>query len=476
MRPLDRSPHAVAVAGAAALLLALAVVLAGAARGAPVVAAADVDESPLPVEAVPAFPHLRFHGWTADVDGTPRPFRPILLTHAGDGSRRLFVAEQRGVVHVFRPDDAETGVFLDMAERVHCDDRDVEEGFLGMAFHPRFRENGEFFVHYSAADAPHTMVLERRRVSRDDPDRADPADAEEILRIPHPAGNHKAGTIAFGPDGYLYVACGDGGNQQDPRGNGQNLQTLLGKILRIDVDRRDGDRAYAVPDDNPFVPVLRENLAGPSRPRGVRPEIWAYGLRNVWRMSFDRLTGRLWIADVGEDRWEEINLGRKGANYGWNLREGSEPYSPTTTSTGPGFDDPVWTYDHDVGKSITGGHVYRGTRLPELAGRYLYADYVSGRLWALEYDDVAGRATANASIARGGETLPIVSFGEDEAGEVYFLVLTPDGRAIRTLSRAAATDGAAAPRQPSDSSRSATASTSAEGSVVDAASSANQPR
>lgn len=428
----------------------------------------EIDETPLPVVAVPAFPDLVWTGWQAEVDGAPRPFRPILLTHPGDSSGRIVVAEQCGRIHIFRPGATATGVFLDLRDKVHCDDRDVEEGFLGLAFHPRFRENGECFVHYTAVDAPHTMVVARYRVLRDDPDRVDPDSAEEILRVAHPAGNHKAGTIAFGPDGFLYVACGDGGNQQDPRGNGQNLQTLLGKILRIDVDRREGDRAYAIPPDNPFVTALEANRSRPTCPRGVRPEIWAYGLRNVWRMSFDRLTGRLWIADVGEDRWEEINLGRAGGNYGWNLREGNEPYTPTTTATAPGFEDPVWQYDHDAGKSITGGHVYRGRRLPELAGRYLYADYVSGRMWALRYDDVDRHVTGNRSISRDGETLPVVSFGEDEAGEVYALVLAPDGRGIRTFVRS---EG-----QPDASSEATAAAISAAAPRASTASSANHPR
>lgn len=396
----------------------------------------EIDETPLGIVAVPAFPDLEWTGWQAEVDGKPHPLRPILLTHAGDGSGRLFVPEQQGTIHVFRPGSAKTGVFLDLTGKVRYDDRENEEGLLGMAFHPRFRENGEFFVHFTAAAAPHTMVLERYRVSKDDPDRADPESAEEILRVEHPYWNHKGGTICFGPDGFLYVAYGDGGKQNDLHGNGQNLQTLLGKVLRIDVDHAEGSSAYSIPADNPFVALMAENDGKPPRPKGVRREIWAYGLRNPWRMSFDRLTGRLWIADVGQDLWEEINLGRRGANFGWNLREGDQPYLPTTTAGGPGFDDPVWKYDHDVGKSITGGNVYRGERVPELRGHYLYADYVSGRLWALAYDDVEGRVTANRPILHDREGLPVLSFGEDESGEVYFCILSPDGRGIYTFAHA----------------------------------------
>lgn len=399
---------------------------------------ASVDESPLPIVAVPAFPDLEWSDWEAEVDGKPHPLRPILLTHAGDGSGRLFVPEQQGTIHVFRPDSKKTKVFLDLGGKVRYDDRENEEGLLGMAFHPRYRENGEFFVHYTTAAAPHTMVLERYRVSKDDPDAADAASGEEILRVEHPYWNHKGGTICFGPDGFLYLTYGDGGKQHDLHGNGQNLQSLLGKILRIDVDRRGEKTAYAIPDDNPLVSVMRENDGKPRRPKGLRQEIWAYGFRNVWRMSFDRKTGLLWIADVGQDLWEEINLGSKGANYGWNLREGNQPFTPTNTATAEGFRDPIWQYDHDVGKSITGGNVYRGKKLPELDGTYLYADYVSGKLWGLTWDDTAGRVVANRGIdlAEPKQSLAVLSFGEDEAGEVYFCALSADGRGIYTFARA----------------------------------------
>ncbi len=431
-----------------------------------------IDESPLPIEAVQAFPDLVWTGWTPDVDGAPNPLRPILLTHAGDRSGRLFVPQQQGAIHVFRPDSAATKVFLDLTEKVHYADKQNEEGLLGLAFHPRFAENGEFFVHYSTKTSPLTMVLERYRVSKDDPDSADAASAEEILRVEHPAWNHKGGTICFGPDGYLYVAYGDGGKQNDPFGNGQNLQNLLGKVLRIDVDSKGEKTAYGIPDDNPFVAVMAENGGKPPRPSGVRREIWAYGLRNPWRMSFDRRTGRLWIADVGQDLWEEINLGAKGANYGWSLREGNQPYAPTNTATGPGFVDPVWQYAHDIGKSITGGNVYRGKKLPELDGCYLYADYVSGRLWALTVDDATKRATANRPIPHDREGLPVLSFGEDEAGEVYFTILSPDGRGIYTFRRRE--EAASSPQ--TSASREIAAANSPPASEPSTTSSPSQPR
>lgn len=434
--------------------------------------ARSIDESPLPIEAVPAFPDLVWTGWQPDVDGTPNPLRPILITHAGDRSGRLFVPQQQGAIHVFRPDSAATKVFLDLTAKVLYAEKQNEQGLLGLAFHPRFAENGEFFVHYSTKTAPLTMVLERYRVSKDDPDSADAASAEEILRVEHPAWNHKGGTICFGPDGCLYVAYGDGGKQHDPFGNGQNLQNLLGKVLRIDVDSKGEKTAYGIPDDNPFVAVMAENGGKPPRPAGVRREIWAYGLRNPWRMSFDRRTGRLWIADVGQDLWEEINLGVKGGNYGWSLREGDQPYAPTSTATGPGFVDPVWQYAHDVGKSITGGNVYRGRKLPELDGCYLYADYVSGRLWALGIDETTGRAVSNRPIPHDREGLPVLSFGEDEAGEVYFTILSPDGRGIYTFRRR----GDAASNPHPGVNRAIAVASSPAGSARSTTSSPSQPR
>ncbi len=416
--------------------LAAVLITALGATGASAEDKAPVDTTPLAIEAVAAFPDLQWSGWQPDRDGVPQSLRPVLLTHAGDGSGRLFVAEQQGIVHAFRHGDAETKVFLDLREKVHYRDSESESGFLGLAFHPRFGENGELFVHYTTTEAPQTMVLSRIRVSKDNPDRADSESEEEILRVEHPYWNHKGGTICFGPDGMLYISQGDGGKGNDPHGNSQNLQTLLGKILRIDVDHRDDTKAYTIPADNPLVELMAANDSKPPRPP-VRQEIWAYGLRNVWQMSFDRRTGQLWIADVGQDLWEEINLGKKGGNYGWNLREGDQPYSPTNTSTAPGFIDPLWQYSHDIGKSITGGCVYRGQQLPELDGHYLYADYVSGRLWGLKYDDSRRQVVANRPIPHEAEGLPVMAFGEDEAGEVYFTILTPTGKGIYSFRRQA---------------------------------------
>ncbi|MHC5022772.1 MAG: PQQ-dependent sugar dehydrogenase [Planctomycetota bacterium] len=342
------------------------------------------------VTLTPAFPRLSFA-------------RPVYLTHAGDDSGRLFVLEQDGRIRVFeaKPDVEAAGVFLDIKERVYRGHN--EEGLLALAFHPRFRENRQFYVYYSAS-RPRRGVLSRFTVSADDPDRADPATEQVILEVDQPWGNHNGSTVLFGPDGYLYMSLGDGGAANDPQNNGQNLSTLLGTIVRIDVDRADPGRAYAIPPDNPFVD--RD---------GARPEIWAWGLRNVWRMSFDPETGDLWAGEVGQNRWEEICLITRGGNYGWRIREGTHGFTDeTTTET---LIDPVVEYSHSEGLSVTGGHVYRGTRLRRLAGAYVYADYVSGNIWALRYED--GQVTAQRQIAKTRPRKYISSFGEGPDGELY---------------------------------------------------------
>jgi glucose/arabinose dehydrogenase len=384
-----------------------------------------VDETPFPLEAVPVFPDLRWTGWKPEDDkGRVAPLRPIVLTHAGDGSDRVFVATEQGVIHVF-PNDQKadrTKVFLDLRDRVVYTDDQNEEGFLGLTFHPQYRKNGEFFVFYTLRQPKLTNVLSRFRVSRDDPDRADPGSEEELLRITKPFWNHNGGTICFGPDGSLYVAVGDGGSANDPYHHGQDLSKLFGKVLRIDVDHKEQGKNYAVPPDNPF--VGREK---------ARPEIWAYGLRNPWRMAFDRKTGVLWTSDVGQNLYEEIDLLTRGGNYGWSIREGLHPFGPTGVGPRPDLIEPIWEYRHDVGKSLTGGTVYRGSRLPELEGWYVYADYVSARVWALRYDEGKKRVVANRKIR--DPNVPVLSFGEDEKGEVYFLTYSPTGRGIYWFAR-----------------------------------------
>jgi glucose/arabinose dehydrogenase/sugar lactone lactonase YvrE len=379
-----------------------------------------VDETPLPVAAAVAFPDLTWTGWKPEERGLPTPLRPIVLTHAGDGSNRVFVATQRGVIHVFPNDQktTKTKVFLDIQSRVRYNDNSNEEGLLGLAFHPDYKKNGEFFAFYTDKNKPgHQNVISRFRVSKGDPDTADPGSEEELLRIEHKDWNHDGGTLVFGPDGYLYIAVGDGGSANDPHKNGQNLNTLLAKVLRIDVNKPGEETRYAIPKDNPFVGH-----------KDARPEIWAYGLRNPWRMAFDRKTGKLWTSDVGQNLYEEIDILTAGGNYGWSIREGLHPFSANGTGPRKDLIEPIWEYHHDTGKSLTGGTVYRGKRLPELEGHYLYADYVVPRIWALRYDEDKGRVVANRPIRDPNQ--PVMSFGEDENGEVYFLTYSATGKGI----------------------------------------------
>src|SRR5207302_1566521 len=226
-----------------------------------------------------------------------------------------------------------------------------------LAFAPDYKKSGTFYVFYTTKKERLVNHVSRFRVSKDDPDRADPASEEVLLRFKKPFWNHDGGTLCFGPDGYLYLTHGDGGAANDPFDNGQNLGSLLGKVLRIDVDHKDGDRNYAIPKDNPFVEM-----------KTARPEIWAYGLRNIWRMSFDRQTGQLWAGDVGQNLYEEIDIIQRGGNYGWNRREGLHPFGVKGTGPRKEFIDPIWEYHHDVGKCIIGGTVYRGSGVPELRG------------------------------------------------------------------------------------------------------------
>ncbi len=343
-----------------------------------------------PLEIVNAFPHLKFA-------------RPVGITHAGDGSGRSFVIDQVGIIHVFKTseDTKESKVFLDIRKKVLTDH--FEEGLLGLAFHPKYKETGEFFVYYSA-NKPRRSVISRFKVSSSDPNKADPNSEELVIAVNQPFGNHNSGSIEFGPDGKLYIPLGDGGAGGDPHGNGQNLSTLLGTIIRIDIDKKDAGKNYAIPPDNPF--VGRE---------GARGEIWVYGVRNPWRMTFDRLTGEGWFADVGQNQREEINLIRKGGNYGWKVREGTLPFDASAKSTGETFIPPLSEYARHDGKSISGGLVYRGKKFGELKGTYLYADFASYNIWALKKS--GARVTSNILISRS--SLPVTGFGEDEAGEIY---------------------------------------------------------
>ena len=334
--------------------------------------------------------------------------RPIFLTHASDRTDRVFVVLQRGRIAVFPNDQAvaSTSTFLDIEERVSS--RGNEEGLLGLAFDPAYGENGYFYVYYTAA-APRRSVLSRFTTGPG-PGVADPASELVLLETPQPYQNHNGGMIAFGPDGYLYVGLGDGGSRGDPGGNGQDLGTLLGTILRLDVRGATAERPYAVPPDNPFVGVA-----------GARPEIWAYGLRNPWRFSFDAAssdaaTGVLWALDVGQNAFEEVDLIERGGNYGWNITEGFACYLSAECDRG-GLTPPVYAYGHDLGCSGTGGYVYRGSRAYLLTGAYVYADFCSGRVWALRHD--GERVVEHLELLQTGFRIP--SFGEDGSGELYIL-------------------------------------------------------
>lgn len=338
-----------------------------------------------------AFPSLSFN-------------QPVGIHHAGDGTDRLFVIEQRGVIHVFENSrDVDTAsVFLDISDRVNS--RGNEEGLLGLAFHPDFSSNNHFYLYYSASN-PRRSVIARYAATRGSPNQADRESEQILLEIPQPYSNHNGGQLAFGPDGYLYVAVGDGGAAGDPQGNAQDLSGLLGSILRIDVNAASEGLHYGIPRDNPFV----------NNAQGNREEIYAYGLRNPWRFSFDPVTGWLWAGDVGQNRLEEIDIIEAGKNYGWNIMEGDLCYSPPENCNRTGLEPPVWVYERDQGISVTGGFVYRGSELASLVGQYIYGDFGSGRIWALSYDGV--NDPDNKELM--DTDLNIASFGVDEKNELY---------------------------------------------------------
>lgn len=338
--------------------------------------------------------------------------RPVFLTHPGDGTDRLFVVEQRGRVLWFDndPEVAEANLAIDISKDVFSPANQGfnEEGLLGLAFHPQFKNNGYVYLHYSIRK-PRGNVLSRF-VMDTATGVIDVKSEQRLFHLRQPFPNHNGGMIAFGPDGYLYIALGDGGAANDPLAAGQRLNTWLGKILRIDVDHADRGENYAAPKDNPFI----------DQP-GAKPEIWAFGLRNVWRFSFDRKTGVLYGGDVGQDLWEEIDVIVKGGNYGWNAYEGARRFAKAKSNQTP--DDhipPIAEYSHSQGQSVTGGYVYRGRRFPLLDGVYFYADYQSGLIWTLRHDPAKGETTAPKLVGRLAE---ISSFGEDRDGELYIISL-----------------------------------------------------
>ena len=327
--------------------------------------------------------------------------KPLYATHAGDGSGRLFVVEQPGRILIAVNGAVNPEPFLDLSAIVGSDG--YEQGLLGLAFHPDYRQNGLFYVYYT--DKQGDSVLARYRVS-DDPNRADAA-GEVLFTLGQPYANHNGGQLAFGPDGYLYLGLGDGGSANDPRDNAQNLGTLLGKILRLDVNN---GTPYGVPDTNPFVQQAE-----------ARPEIWSYGWRNPWRFSFDRQTGDMFVADVGQAKYEEVHVEPAGSpgglNYGWRLLEGAHCFDPAECDPAAlGVQLPAAEYTHEEGGcSVTGGYVYRGSRFPALTGIYFYGDFCSGLVWGLRRAADGGWKQAQLLDSE----LSLSSFGEDEAGEVY---------------------------------------------------------
>ena len=324
---------------------------------------------------------------------------PVYITHSGDATNRLFIVEQPGRILVWQPAGTLTP-FLDIRPKVRSGG---ELGLLGIAFHPRFEENRRFFVNYTRSQSGQiTTVIAEYGASVQNPDLASPIE-RILLEFDQPFSNHNGGHLAFGPDGYLYVATGDGGSGGDPLGRGQNRSTLLGKILRIDVD---GALPFSIPPDNPFVGEF-----------GVRPEIWAYGLRNPWRFSFDRMTGELYAADVGQGDWEEVDLVEKGGNYGWNIMEGAHCFPPSQISCNTsGLVLPITEYGRAEGRSVTGGYVYRGSSSTVFRGAYIFGDYASRRIWSLAR---SGSTWIRSEELRSGSA--ISSFGEDTSGELYLV-------------------------------------------------------
>ena len=340
-------------------------------------------------QAVEAFPKLSFNS-------------PVDFTHANDGSNRLFVVEQRGVIQSFENNsNTETkSVFLDVVGRVSSGG---EMGLLGLAFHPDFKNNGFFFVNYTRNSPRRQTVISRFKVNAQ---AADPSRETILLTFDQPFTNHNGGQIAFGAEGFLYIATGDGGSSGDPQNYAQNRASLLGKMLRIDVNSTSKGN-YGIPKDNPYL----------GNTQGFREEIYAYGLRNPWRFSFDSVTKDLWTGDVGQNKVEEIDLIIKGGNYGWKVKEGNSCYSGDCSQAN--LIAPVWEYQQGSdGRSVTGGIVYRGKKYTDLVGKYFCGDYVSGKIWALTYD---GKTVTKNDVITNVST--VSAFGQDANGEMYMLNL-----------------------------------------------------
>ncbi len=381
--------------------------------------------------------------------------RPVWMCEAPDGSGRLFVVYQTGTILVVKKgsDGAGAKEFLNIESRDPKAGGENECGLLSLAFHPGFVTNHLFYIYYNQKNEnrserplnfPIRSVISEFSVATNDPDAANLGSERIVLQVPQPFGNHKGGELGFGPDGYLYLGLGDGGNGDDPLGNGQSTSTLLAKMLRIDVnsrvtvghgyDRRDLN--YGIPSDNPFVsePDMGE--------RGARKEIYAYGLRNPWRYSWDRATGALWIGDVGQDLWEAVYLGVKGGNYGWSVMESGHHFKPGPE--GAQYLKPIMDYphrpellpqamypDHGIGLCVIGGYVYRGKESPALEGVYIYGDYNLGKIWGLRYDYSTHQVTAHGLLLQQPDNID--SFAEDADGEVYALM--QDGKIFKIVAK-----------------------------------------
>ncbi len=350
--------------------------------------------------------------------GLPAFSQPVEMRTLAGTPERIFIVEQRGRIYEFVNDSSVSArrLFLDLSDIVS--QTGGETGLLGLAFDPHFDQDGFFYVDFtSSREGRLRSYISRFQVSPITPDSALHSSEQVVIAQDKPFENHNGGNLVFGPDGYLYINWGDGGSAGDPFGNAQNRSSLLGKILRIDVDTVLTGSTYSIPPSNPFA----------GNTQGYRGEIYAYGLRNPWRMSFDRATGTIWVGDVGQDTWEEVDTITAGGNYGWNIMEGYACYNPASGCDSTGLIPPLWVYDHSNGdKAITGGYVYRGSMLPELTGDYLFADYQSGRIWA--YDP---KTAAPAPVRLLIDTPYLISsFGEDGAGELYILSYQ-DGRLYR---------------------------------------------
>jgi len=346
---------------------------------------------PLDHELVEAYPDLTFD-------------QPLYYTTADDGTNQVFVVERTGKIKVFENEEeaTEAKVVVDLSTKI--DFNGQEKGLLGLAFDPEFEENGYFYVNYTTEE---TTVISRFTTDPKTLAEVDLASEVILLEFPQPYPNHNGGHLAFGPDGYLYIATGDGGSGGDPQGNAQDLTKIYGKLLRIDVNATDGEKNYGIPDDNPY----SDNT------KGYVEEIFAYGLRNPWKFSFDEKRDLLIAADVGQEAMEEINLIEKGGNYGWNIMEGTLEYEASDEVAMAELEAPIWEYDHSSGESITGGYTYYGEENPSLNGVYIYGDFISGKIWGLWLDE--DQQVENVELA--DTELMISSFGVDEQGELIIV-------------------------------------------------------